>query len=173
MYLQNKQGGISYFGAQYGFGCDQVQNFEIVLASGQITNASVKQNPDLFAALKGGSNNFGIVTRFDLQTFKLGEYWGGSNYYLGNETTSLLDAFYSFVVNPNFDDKASVILTTVYDGAEGAAIVDVNFAYTAPIENPPVFANFSDVPTYVEDLLIANLTYFAAALGSLQPDGLR
>jgi hypothetical protein len=33
---------------------------------------------DLSIALKGGQNNLGVVTRFDLRTFRHGLYWGGN-----------------------------------------------------------------------------------------------
>ena len=42
------------------------------------------ENPDLFMALKDGSNNFGIVTRYDLQTFPQGDFWGGFTFYPGS-----------------------------------------------------------------------------------------
>lgn len=46
---------------------------QVVLASGRIVNANLTSYPDLFAALKGGSSNFGIVTSFDLKVFKQGK----------------------------------------------------------------------------------------------------
>ncbi|RYP60823.1 hypothetical protein DL771_010355 [Monosporascus sp. 5C6A] len=60
-------GGISFFSGRRGFGCDSVVNFEVVLANGTIVNANRTTNADLWRALKGGGNNFGIVTRFDLE----------------------------------------------------------------------------------------------------------
>ncbi|KAL3458762.1 hypothetical protein BJX64DRAFT_301749 [Aspergillus heterothallicus] len=62
-------GGISYYTCRVGFACDQVVNYEVVLADGRIVNANKDENTDLFLALKGGGNNFGIVTRFDMVTF--------------------------------------------------------------------------------------------------------
>ncbi|KAL2842918.1 hypothetical protein BJY01DRAFT_235845 [Aspergillus pseudoustus] len=62
-------GGISYYTCRVGFACDQVINYEVVVADGRIVNANKDENPDLFRALKGGGNNFGIVTRFDMITF--------------------------------------------------------------------------------------------------------
>ncbi|KAL3492131.1 hypothetical protein BJX62DRAFT_250876 [Aspergillus germanicus] len=62
-------GGISYYTCRVGFACDQVVNYEVVLSDGRIVNAKKDENPDLFIALKGGGNNFGIVTRFDMATF--------------------------------------------------------------------------------------------------------
>ena len=70
-------GGISFYGNQYGFACDSVINFEVVLADGSIVNANKRKNPDLYWALKGGSSNFGIVTRFDLQTYSSPKVWAG------------------------------------------------------------------------------------------------
>ena len=40
-------------------------------------DANKEHNSDLFFALKGGSSNFGIVTRFDLQTFPGSKVWAG------------------------------------------------------------------------------------------------
>ncbi|KAF7540345.1 hypothetical protein G7054_g1500 [Neopestalotiopsis clavispora] len=62
-------GGKTYYTCRVGFACDQVVNYEIVLADGTITTANENVNSDLFETLKGGSNNFGIVTRFDMKTF--------------------------------------------------------------------------------------------------------
>ncbi|KAF4457080.1 hypothetical protein F53441_868 [Fusarium austroafricanum] len=61
-------GGISHFTTKVGWACDRVVNYQVVLANGTLINANKDQNPDLFLALKGGGNNFGVVTRFDLQT---------------------------------------------------------------------------------------------------------
>ncbi|KAI6778115.1 uncharacterized protein J7T54_001536, partial [Emericellopsis cladophorae] len=58
-----------WFSGEHGFVSDTVINFEVVLASGEIVNANKETNPDLFKALKGGSNNFGVVTQIDLAAF--------------------------------------------------------------------------------------------------------
>lgn len=70
-------GGNSYYTARYGMACDTVVNYEVVLANGSIVNANASSNADLFKALKGGSGNFGIVTRFDMQAFSTTGIWGG------------------------------------------------------------------------------------------------
>ena len=51
-------------------------NSEVVLTSGEIVQANQQSNRDLFEALKGGSNNFGIVIRVDLPAFQHGKMWG-------------------------------------------------------------------------------------------------
>lgn len=53
-----------------GFSCDQVTNYEIVLADGSVVNANPYENADLWKAQKGGSGNFGFVTRIDQRMFQ-------------------------------------------------------------------------------------------------------
>jgi hypothetical protein len=55
---------------------------KVVLANSSIANVNQDSAPDLFWALRGGGNNFGIVTRFDLQTYTQGPIWGGFNFHL-------------------------------------------------------------------------------------------
>lgn len=53
-------GGLSFYSTREGFICDNVINFEVVVASGEILNANCQKNPDLWAALRGGGNNLGM-----------------------------------------------------------------------------------------------------------------
>jgi hypothetical protein len=50
---------LSFLSGQYGLVCDNVANYEIVLANGSVVDANETSNPDLFFALKGGGNQFG------------------------------------------------------------------------------------------------------------------
>ncbi|KAI4253325.1 MAG: hypothetical protein LQ352_003765, partial [Teloschistes flavicans] len=93
-------GGNSFFTGRFGFTCDNVKNFEIVLADGTITNANAEHNPDLYKALKGGgAGNFGIVTRFDFTTFKLGLLWGGVAFYDFKDLYQMFQPFVEFTAN--------------------------------------------------------------------------
>jgi FAD/FMN-containing dehydrogenase len=46
-----------------------IRQMEVVLANGTLLKTSAEEHPDLFLALEGGGDNFGIVTRYDLETF--------------------------------------------------------------------------------------------------------
>ena len=74
-------GGISFFSGRVGFVCDNIINYELVLPYGKVVNVNSSSYQDLFKALKGGSNNFGVVTRFDIKSFESGKFWGGEIYY--------------------------------------------------------------------------------------------
>ncbi|KAJ8122543.1 hypothetical protein O1611_g9811 [Lasiodiplodia mahajangana] len=71
-------GGLSYMSAQYGWAASSALEYEVVLANGTIVTASQTENADLAKALKGGGNNFGIVTTYTLQTYRQGNIWGGN-----------------------------------------------------------------------------------------------
>ena len=51
---------------------DSVIEFEVVLANGSILTASSTNNVDLFNVLRGGGNNFGIVTAFTVKARPMG-----------------------------------------------------------------------------------------------------
>ncbi|KAI1131761.1 hypothetical protein F5Y10DRAFT_275322 [Nemania abortiva] len=74
-------GGYSFLTARKGFACDTVIQFEVVLADGSIILADAQQSSDLFWALKGGSNNFGVVTSFKMETYEGTRIWGGVTFY--------------------------------------------------------------------------------------------
>ncbi|KAI6612311.1 hypothetical protein MCOR14_011734 [Pyricularia oryzae] len=91
-------GGNSFYSTTRGFACDGVAEFEVVLANGSIVSISANENADLYRALKGGSNNFGVVTRFDLNTFKApATFWGGSAAFPFSTSPKVISAMQNFV----------------------------------------------------------------------------
>ncbi|KAG2109758.1 hypothetical protein DEU56DRAFT_749935, partial [Suillus clintonianus] len=65
-------GGYSLLTNQYGLGIDNLVEAQVVLCNGKSLKASAQHNSDLFFAIKGGGNNFGIVTSFTVKTYPLG-----------------------------------------------------------------------------------------------------
>ena len=71
-------GGIGWIMRKHGLALDHVRSLELVTAEGEVVRASEAEHPDLFWALRGGSGNFGVVTRFDYDLAPLGpELLGG------------------------------------------------------------------------------------------------
>jgi len=89
-------GGNSYYSGRMGFGCDSVVNFEVVLGNGTIINANQTTNADLWRALKGGSNNFGIVTRFDMEAVPAPKLFRDTRFLLSNYSDAFVDAVVGF-----------------------------------------------------------------------------
>ncbi|KAI3621693.1 fad binding domain-containing protein [Moniliophthora roreri] len=59
-------GGISFLSPAVGWGADMFREVDVVLVNGTVVTATANNEySDLFKALKGGGNRFGIVTRYE------------------------------------------------------------------------------------------------------------
>ncbi|KAI0840375.1 FAD-binding domain-containing protein [Hypoxylon sp. FL0890] len=139
-------GGLSYMSAQYGWAASSVLEYEIVLANGTIATASATQNPDLFKALRGGGNNFGIVTTYVLQTYRQGNIFGGNLVFLHTDETDakLLKAVRDFT-EYNTDDKAAVIVTAERGNIDLIDTWILFLFYDGEVVPDGIFKNFTDV----------------------------
>ncbi|KAE9397561.1 FAD-binding domain-containing protein [Gymnopus androsaceus JB14] len=60
-------GGLSYLSASFGYAADTFVSLDVVLVNGTLVTATVdNEYADLFRALKGGANRFGIVTKYEV-----------------------------------------------------------------------------------------------------------
>jgi FAD/FMN-containing dehydrogenase len=57
-------GGIGWLMRRDGLTCDHLVAADLLTADGEIVTVDAERDPDLLWALRGGSGNFGIVTRF-------------------------------------------------------------------------------------------------------------
>ena len=128
-------------------------NVEVVLADGSIVNSNAAQQPDLFKALKGGSNNFGIVTRFDLRTYPQGQLWGGFIAYPSSTVPQQLSAFAGFMQSAESDPYAEIICAIGYVGAYQRVIVSLGLHYTKPVVNPPIFQPFTAIQPQLKNTM--------------------
>ncbi|KAI9752016.1 MAG: hypothetical protein M4579_005789 [Chaenotheca gracillima] len=146
-------GGVHFLSREHGWVCDNIYAYEIALANGTVVTATATAHRDLWLALKGGTNNFGIVTRFDAATFDLNAMWGGA--LVLNYTQAVLDrhaqAFSDFMLPQNFDAKAhgGTALVYMYGQYE---VVDTIY-YTAPVKTAPAWKNFTSIQPQILNTL--------------------
>jgi FAD/FMN-containing dehydrogenase len=158
-------GGISYFSGSKGWACDNVRNYEIVVASGDIVNASPETNTDLYWALRGGGgSNFGIVTRFDLASFEQGDLWSTSLIHPGALNATVIPAFQNLTVNglPEDPDAHSFFVLTYQPDFGGYIALTSLYHSTIPSPEdsmPPVFSSLSAIPGALSnETVVANIT---------------
>ena len=61
--------GLSYLSSSYGWAANSIVSAEMVFANGSVGNVTAQSDPELFKAIRGGGNMFGIVTNFELQAY--------------------------------------------------------------------------------------------------------
>ncbi|KAH9058093.1 FAD-binding domain-containing protein [Lactarius vividus] len=162
-------GGYSFQTSQYGLAIDNVVAFELVLPNGTVTTVT-EANHDLWFALRGGGNNFGIVTKFTFKSFPQGNVWGGAIQYTPDQLGAVKAATAEF--GKVTDRKAALITTFVYTpkGVSSAALI----FYNAP--NPPsgMFDAFLNISSPQNDVA-ANISFpdFIKAVSVADPPGQR
>jgi hypothetical protein len=135
-----------------------------------VVQANARSNTDLFRALKGGSNNFGVVTRFDLSTFEQGRMWGGAVLYDGTAYSDIVQKLYDFASNPTPDPNAHLIAATSFTG-QGVVCI-ANIYYAKPTPTPANLGPFTTIQpqlfnTFREDSLLG----FANEQANISTDG--
>ncbi|KAH7066736.1 hypothetical protein BKA63DRAFT_126814 [Paraphoma chrysanthemicola] len=166
-------GGISYFSSEYGLACDNVESYELVTASGVIIKVSQNRFPDLYWALRGGGNNFGIVTQFNVATIpRAPKMWGGLRTYLPTEFPALIEAYYNLGMNAKKDGKAHQILSFGWGGIE---VAQVELEYADPIANASILAEYNGINGAIADqTAVRSLAKLTSLLdGVATGDGLR
>ena len=193
-------GGLSYMSSQYGWSASSVLEYEVVLANGTIVKATKDQHSDLFKALKGGGNMFGVVTSYLVQTYRQGLVYGGQLVFLRTPETDarLLRAVRDFT-EYNHDHKAAVIVTAerstvnvidswiifvFYDGTDVPPGMFKNFTDAGPLLNSAKVQTYAELigntkwvtfPGYVSNVMIATETVplpSAARADEVMIDGL-
>ncbi|KAK0636070.1 hypothetical protein B0T17DRAFT_612854 [Bombardia bombarda] len=165
-------GGISYFSGLYGWACDNVRSYQLVLSSGAIVNASARENPDLFWALRGGAGtNFGVVTRFDLAAFEQRDIWHNSLLFPGALNATLIPLLQNLTVNglPADPQTHTYFVMAYLPALGGHVILSDQFRAAPPPANttPAVFQAFNDealLPTIVKTTTVANISTVSRAI---------
>lgn len=153
-------GGTSPFSNRYGWALDNVYEYEVVLSNGTVVTASEAHNPDLYLALRGGGNNFGIVTAFTVRTFAQGPVSTTSTTYASNQTAQAIDRIYDLFTDESLtsDLDMGYDLYYTYSAADDRFTLSGTQRYAKPIQNPPVFSAINQVPALTRFNTISNMS---------------
>ncbi|KAK3321257.1 hypothetical protein B0T19DRAFT_431960 [Cercophora scortea] len=148
-------GGMGFFSGRQGWAVDNIVGWQLVLANGSVIEvvAADRNGPtgDLAWALKGGSNFFGIVTRFDVRTFPLTVAYGGVITWDVSAQDSFFDALTAYMApgggvddpDVHVDAFAGISFT---DGVPSYSYYNVPL-YPGNNSAPRALENFTAIPT--------------------------
>ncbi|KAJ3040566.1 hypothetical protein HDV00_010746 [Rhizophlyctis rosea] len=137
-------GGISHLSSQYGFTVDNVLSYEVVLPNATLATVTPASDPDLWFALRGGGNKFGVVTKFTFKARPQGKVHYGTVYYSDLQCEEYFKAVMAFTLY-NTDPKAAVIPTYVGLSA-GVKLGIMYLFYDAPTLPSDIWKNFTTIP---------------------------
>ncbi|KAG2144148.1 FAD dependent oxidoreductase [Suillus bovinus] len=163
-------GGYSYLSNQHGLSVDNVVSFELVMPNGTVANITSSSSPDLFYGLRGGFNNFGIVTTVTLKTYTQSQVWGGRISYTADQWGAVNAAIANFVSTVT-DPKACVYSTTDY--VSGVAAISNILFYDAPTYPDGIFNELLAIPHFDKDISTRAYSNFIQTLPANATSGLR
>ncbi|EKV11537.1 Magnesium transporter MRS2/LPE10 [Penicillium digitatum] len=131
-------GGLSTFYNTHGLALDSVTRFQVVLPNGKIVDATQTEYADLYKGLKGGLNNFGIVTEYDLTTNTgIDVYYELSTYTVAN-TPAVLEAYAKYLLDGDINSNVEIQINPTY--------TLVFYGYLGHVTTPATFDPFSGIP---------------------------
>ncbi len=134
-------GGLPVLGRAHGFAADHVRSMEVVTADGALRRIDAGAEAELFALMRGGKGNFGIVTELEFSLFPLGEFYGGGIIYPGADAALILAAFREWLPTLPDDASPSISLLRLPDmefvpaPLRGQFVVHLRFAFLGTRED--------------------------------------
>ena len=140
--------GLSFYNNREGLVIDNVESYEVVLANGTVIHTSISSHPDLHWALRGGNNNFGVVTHFTLRSFPYAGVYGGLITYPESSLDQLEDVVYDYHTKGAVEDILTHTLPQyVFNGTSNETGSLSPVAYNAPVSAlPSSLKGWTDTP---------------------------
>ncbi|KAJ6492159.1 FAD-binding domain-containing protein [Mycena sanguinolenta] len=145
-------GGISFVSPLYGWSADSIKEMDVVLVTGQLVTATATNTySDLFRALKGGANRFGIVTRYELYPAHTGtkdqkNWYGGVIVYPGSSSVSISNASARYIRDVTDPNAGLIVLMNTIDLTAADANVIYLF-YNGTSLPTAIFGDFLSIPS--------------------------
>ncbi|VDC04165.1 unnamed protein product [Peniophora sp. CBMAI 1063] len=158
-------GGYSWKTSQYGLTIDNIAAYELVLPNGTVTTVT-DEDTDLWFALRGGFNNFGIVTNFKLKTVPQTDVWGGLITLTVDQLSKASAAIADFSQN-NTDKKAAILPT--YNSVLGVPGMSLILFYDAPTAPKGFFDAFTSLPHFTSDVKTRKYADLVSSIPSDNP----
>jgi len=153
-------GGYSWKTNQYGLTIDTVTAFELVLPNGHVKNVTEKDE-DLWFALRGGLNNFGIVTKFTLKTYNQTDVWAALLAFEGDQIEPAYEALSEWT-SVEHDRKGMQIGIINYDGGE--VTFQMIFFYDGPKPPEGFYDDFLNLPNSAKVIIEGDFVKFFSSL---------
>ncbi|KAB8068977.1 FAD binding domain protein [Aspergillus leporis] len=165
-------GGISFYSNLYGLACDNVEVFEVITARGTHIHATKTTHPTLYRSLRGGGNNFGLITRFHIRTIPSPNLLGGTRIYNASHTPTLIQALANVALSATADPHAQQYLSFIVSNGKRLACAELTYTKDSP-STPPIFAEYRAIPALSDSTTSKSMVQYSVDVNGNNPSGLR
>ncbi|WP_336207108.1 FAD-binding protein [Nonomuraea sp. LPB2021202275-12-8] len=147
-------GGLALLGRSHGYAADRVRAMDVVTADGRLRHVTVESDPDLYWALLGGRDNFGIVIGMEFGLVPVARLYGGALFFDARQVPGVLDGYRRWTATVPTEMNSSAALIPVPDDPQVPEPMRGRLAVVNPLS-----------PTTVEDAH----AFLDRLFGDLQP----
>ncbi|MEV6163367.1 FAD-binding oxidoreductase [Streptomyces sp. NPDC052052] len=108
-------GGLGLLARRFGYAADHVRRIEAVTVDGRLREIDTDHAPDLFWALRGGRDNFGVVTSMDVELVPVERLYGGALYFDGSLAEEAVTAWLDWTTGVPEEMTSSLALVPLPD----------------------------------------------------------
>nr|AGK29877.1 FAD-binding protein [Volvariella volvacea] len=143
----NLGGGYGNKANQFGLAMDTIKAIEIVLPDGEIKTVSENSDADLFWALKGGGNNFGIVTKWTMETHPQGAVYTNRLNYKKEYFGEMQAAIWAYIQKQVPKSHVEIVFEWSVNPAEKEidSVIHANIFYDGTVAPADLFKEFTDI----------------------------
>jgi hypothetical protein len=125
------QGGYGYLMCAHGLIIDNLLSAQVVIADGQLLTASESENSDLFWAIRGAGQNFGVVVEFTFRAYKHpNDVFAGSLVFTSEKMATILESLNAALHYKDGKAAAQCIISQPPNTTE--LLVTVGIFYNGP-----------------------------------------
>ncbi|QEV09127.1 FAD-binding oxidoreductase [Streptomyces prasinus] len=130
-------GGLGLLSRRYGYAADHVRGVDVVTADGRLRQVTEASDPDLFWALRGGRDNFGVVTGIEIDLMPVTTIYGGGLFFDAGSASEVLDTYIRWTATVPDEMTSSAALISFPDvpalppTLRGRHVVHIRIAYAA------------------------------------------
>jgi hypothetical protein len=129
-------GGMGIMARQFGYAADHVRAINVVTADGALRHVTAEEDPDLFWALRGGRDNFGIATDVEIELVPVATLYGGGLFFDAEIAEDVVNAWQRWTVTVPEEMTSSLAVVPFPDipalspPLRGKHVVNIRIAYT-------------------------------------------
>ncbi|MGW9176873.1 FAD-binding oxidoreductase [Streptomyces decoyicus] len=133
-------GGLALLGRSHGWAADRVLAMDVVTADGRLRHVTPDSEPELYWALLGGRDNFGIVTGMEFSLVPVARLYGGGLFFDLEQAPGILEAYRQWTATVPEEMNSSVALIPFPDDPQvpapmrGRHVCHVRVAFTGSAE---------------------------------------